>query len=110
MKIIGKQLSRIRFADVYITIFARIITTISLTVLGLKAVNVDITFWVYFLLIIFSIVVFWSLGFFLEKSKIREEDLKLTSRQQIASLRILWREAVLKELIPELEKLISQEK
>ena len=75
--------------------------------LALEAVGVEISLFGFIATIVFSLIVFWVVGIYIDKKNIRQADISQTVRQSIEANKLNWA-AIWDEVIePRLRKLLS---
>lgn len=95
---IGTQMARIKFARDYFLVILNIITALSMLTLALESVGVNLTLEVFIIIIFAALLIFWLVGYYIDKHKIIESDyakmLENTAKGQVIIWTKVWDEVI----------------
>ena len=102
--IIGRQIVRIDFARGYFAIIMSIFTALSMFSIYLSTIDITITLFDYATLLSIAMLLFWVLGYAMDKFKIIDADRALRNEKSYIATKNLWDNAI----IPPLEKMLDR--
>ena len=106
--IIGRQIVRIDFARSYFAIIMSIFTALSMFSIYLSTINITITLFDYATLLSIAMLLFWILGYAMDKFKIIDADRALRNEKSYIATRNLWENSILPPLEEMLNRLIEK--
>lgn len=75
-RLIGKQLARMRYAQIYAAMIMQMVTALSVLVLALAELNIQLTSRDFIIGIIIGSIVYWFFGLLIDKSGIKKGEVE----------------------------------
>ena len=100
---VGKQLSRMRYAQTYAAMVMQMVSAIGILTLALGELNVDLTIAQFIYVILISTFAYWLLGFLIDRLEIKKGEVANDIKQSMDFTRQIYKQAY-KDAIIELKK------